>query len=122
MNNDHSNLSSSPSPPRPLSLGLQSPRLPLGPPAAPSLFQPPSGRFLEPFQQPTTQPRPPPPVKPKGFISISPASSGPPLSPNDYFLLGPSARPVSRAPPPPTLTAPPLSPLAFTPLNNLYGS
>ena len=73
------NLSRPPSPPRPPSLGPQPPRRPLGPPLVP------------PFQRPTAQPRPPPPLESKGFIGIPPAPSAPPLSPDDYFLLGPSA-------------------------------
>ena len=89
---------------------------------APPFFLPPSGRFLEPFQWPTAQPRPPPPLKPKGFIGIPPAPSTPSLWPRDYFLLWPSAQSVSPAPRPLTPTTPPLSPLPFTPWNNLYGS
>ena len=87
-----------------------------GPPPGPPFFSPPSGRFLEPFQRLAAQPRPPPPLKPKGFIGVAPAPSAPPLSPNDYFLLGPFVRSVSPAP------RPPLSPPVFTPSNNLYGS
>ena len=101
-------------------LGSQPPRPPLGPPPAPSFFPPLSGRYLEPLQQSTAQPRPPPPppLKLNGFIGVPPAPSAPPLSPNDYFLLGAFARSVSPAPRPFTATAPPLSP----PSNNLYGS
>ena len=77
---------------------------PLGPPPAPPFFPHPSRRFLEPFQQPTLRPRPPPPRKRKGLIGILPALSAPPLSPTDYFLLGPSARSVSPGPRPLTPT------------------
>ena len=97
---DNFNLSPSPpSPPRPPSLRLQPPRTPLGPLPAPPFSPPSSGRFLEPFQRPTAQPRPPPAPKPKGFIGISPAPSVPPLS---------STRSASPAPRPLTPTAPPL--------------
>ena len=91
--NDNFNLSPPLSPPGPPSLESQPPRPLLGPPPAPPFFPPPSARFLEPFQ-PTAEPRPPPPLNPKGFIGIPPAPSAPPLSPSDYFLLGPSARSV----------------------------
>ena len=123
-NDDDNNLNllPPPFPPRPPSLGPQPPRPPLGPSPEPPLFPLPSGRFLEPFQWPTAQPRPPPPLKPKGFIGIPPAPSTPPLWPRDYFLLWPSAQSVSPAPRPLTPTTPPLSPLPFTPWNNLYGS
>ena len=104
---DNFNLSPPPSPPRPPSLGPQPPRRPLGPPLVPPFFPPPSARFLEPFQRPTAQPRPPPPLESKGFIGIPPAPSAPPLSPDDYFLLGPSAWSVSPAPRPLTPAAPP---------------
>ena len=115
---DNNNFNLSPPPPLP----SFSQRPPSGiPPTAP--FEPsPSGRFLEPFQRPTALPRPPPPLKLKGFIGIPPAPSAPPLSPGDYFFLGPSTRSVSPAPRPLTPAAPPLSPLAFTMSNNLYGS
>ena len=119
---DNFNLSPPPSPLRPPALGPQSPRPPLGPHQHLHFFPSPSGRFLEPFQQPTAQPRPPLPLKPKGFIGIPPAPSAPPLSPSDYFLLGSSARSVSLAPRTVTSTAQPLSPLAFTHSKNLYGS
>ena len=119
--NDNFNLSPPLSPPGPPSLESQPPRPPLGPPPAPPFFPPPSARFLEPFQ-PTAEPRPPPPLNPKGFIGIPPAPSAPPLSPSDYFLLGPSARSVYQhinyLPP----TAPPLSTQAFTLSNSLYDS
>ena len=68
---------------------------------APFPLQPPSfgpsGKFLESFQQSTGRPRPPPPLKPKGFIDIPSAPSAPPLSPSNYFYLGPSARSISPA-------------------------
>ena len=67
--NDNSNLSPPLSPPRPPSSASQPPQPPLGPQPAPSLFPPPSARFLEPFQQPIAEPRPPPPLKPKCFIN-----------------------------------------------------
>ena len=76
---DNFNLSPPPSPPRPPSLGPQPPRRPLGPPLVPPFFPPPSARFLEPFQRPTAQPRPPPPLESKGFIGIPPAPSAPPF-------------------------------------------
>ena len=114
--NDNFNLSPPPSPPRPPPLGPEPPRLSLGPPPAPPLFPPPSGKFLEPFQRPTTQPRPATRLIWKGFIGMLPVPSEASLSPNDYFLLGPSA------PRPLTPRAPPLSPLSFTHSNNLYGS
>ena len=110
------------SPPRPPSLGPQPPWPPLGPPPAPPFFPPSSGRFLEPYQWPTAQPRPPPSLKLKGFIGVPPVPSVPPLSSSDYILLGPPTRSVSPAPTPLTPAAPPLSPLAYTPSNNLYGS
>ena len=116
------NLLPPPSPPRPPSLRPQPPRSPLGSPPAPPFFPPPSGRFLKTFQQPAAQPRLPPALKPEGFFAIPPAPSAPPLSPSDYFLLGPSARSVYQhinyLPP----TAPPLSTQAFTLSNSLYDS
>ena len=65
----------------------------------------------------TVQAGPLPPLKLKGFTGISPAPSAPHFSPNDYFLLRPSAQPVSSAPRRLTPTA-----LLFTPSYNLYGS
>ena len=119
---DHFNLWPPPSPPRPPSSGPQPPRPQLGPSPATPFCPPPSVKFLEPFQQPTAQPRRTPPLKPKGFIGIPPAPSTPPLSPSDSFLLGPSARSVSPTTRLLTPTAPPLSPPPLTPSNNLYGS
>ena len=81
--NDNFNLLPPPSPPRPPSLGSQPPQPPLGPPSTSPFFPPPSGRFLELFQQPSAQPRPPPPIKPKDFIGIPPAPSAPLVSPSD---------------------------------------
>ena len=117
--NDDFNLLPPPSLPPPPSLGSQPPRPPLGPLPAPPFFPPPSERFVEHFQQSSAQTRPPSLLKPKGFIVIPPETSAPPLSPSDYFLLGPSAGSVSPAPGP---LMPTISTLAFTPLNNLYGS
>ena len=120
---DNFNLLPPPSPPPPPPpLGPQPLQMLLGPPPAPLFFPSTSGRFLEPFQWPTAQPRPQPPLKPIGFIGIPPAPSAVSLSPSDYFPLGPSARSVSSAPRPLTPTAPSLSPLPFTLSNNLYGS
>ena len=87
-----------------------------------SIVPPPSERVLQPFEQPTAQRKPSLPHKLKGFVGIPPVPSTPPLSPCDYFLLAQSARSVSPAPRPLTPTVPPLSSLAFTPSNNLYGS
>ena len=105
---DNFSLSPPPSPARLPSLGPQHPWQPLGPPPANLFVPPPSGRFLELLQQPTAQPRHPPPLKPKSFIDIPLAPSAPPLSASDYFLLGPSARSVSPPPGPLAPTAPPL--------------
>ena len=119
---DNFNLSPPTSPPRSPPLGTQHPRVPLGPPPAPPLFPPPLGRFLEPSQPPTAQPRPSPPLKPKGFIYVPPTPSAPPLSPGGYIFLGPSGQSVLPAPRPLIPTAPPRSSVAFIPSNNLYGS
>ena len=52
--------------------------------------EPPSVRFLEPFQPPQ------PALPPSNFIGISPAPSAPPLVPENSYLLGSTPRTTSN--------------------------
>ena len=66
-----------------------------GAPRPPPSVLPPTERFLEPFQPPLL------PLWPSNFIGFPPASSAPPFTPDDFYLLGPPSG---------------------KPSNNLYGS